>query len=47
MLGTSADSPFDITLFGHTMTVWENVAILAVFGFIMIMLAMWSFSRQE
>jgi len=46
MLGTSS-SAFDITLFGHTMTVWENVIILAAFGFIMIMLAMWSFGRQE
>jgi len=47
MLGTAADSAFDITLFGHAMTIWENIAILAAFGFIMVMLAMWSFGRQE
>jgi ABC-2 type transport system permease protein len=47
MLGTSADPAFGITLFGHAMTVWENIAILAAFGFIMVMLAMWSFGRQE
>lgn len=47
MLGTGANPMFDMTLFGHTMTIWENIAILAAFGFIMIMLAMWSFGRQE
>jgi ABC-2 type transport system permease protein len=47
VLGVSEDSPFNISLFGHIMTVWENIAILAVFGFVMVMLAMWSFSRQE
>jgi ABC-2 type transport system permease protein len=47
MLGTGTNSAFDMTLFGHSMTIWENVAILAAFGFIMIMLAMWSFGRQE
>jgi ABC-2 type transport system permease protein len=47
MLGTGTNSAFDMTLFGHTMTIWENIAILAAFGFIMIMLAMWSFGRQE
>jgi len=47
MLGTGTNSAFDLTLFGHTMTIWENVAILAFFGFIMVMLAMWSFGRQE
>jgi ABC-2 type transport system permease protein len=47
MLGTGTNSAFDMTLFGHTMTIWENIAILAAFGFIMVMLAMWSFGRQE
>jgi ABC-type transport system involved in multi-copper enzyme maturation permease subunit len=31
----------------HAMTIWENIAILAIFGFVMVMLAMWSFGRQE
>jgi len=47
VLGTIPDSPFNIYLFGHLMTIWENIAVLAVFGAIMIMLAMWSFGRQE
>jgi ABC-2 type transport system permease protein len=47
VLGVSEDSPFNISLFGHMMTIWENIAILAVFGFVMVMLAMWSFGRQE
>jgi ABC-2 type transport system permease protein len=47
MLGTGSNPMFDMTLFGHTMTIWENIAILAAFGFIMVLLAMWSFGRQE
>jgi len=47
MLGTSPDSPFAITLFGHTVTLWENIALMAVFGMVMILLAMWSFSNQD
>ncbi len=40
-------SSFSITLLGHTMSLWENVAVLAVFGVTMLLLAMWSFSNQE
>jgi len=40
-------SSFGITLLGHTMSLWENVAVLAVFGVAMLLLAMWSFSHQE
>ena len=47
ILGASTDSPFAINLFGHTMSLWDNVAVLAVFGITMILLAMWSFNRQE
>jgi len=47
ILGTGAGSPFDIVLFGHTMTLWNNVAVLAAFGVVMIILAMWSFSIQK
>ena len=47
VLGTSPDSPFGINLFGHTMSLWNNVTVLAVFGVAMTLLAMWSFSRQE
>jgi ABC-2 type transport system permease protein len=47
VLGTIPDSPFNIYLFGHLMSIWENIGVLAVFGLIMILLAMWSFGRQE
>ena len=47
ILGASPGSPFGITLLGHTMSLWNNVSVLAVFGAVMILLAMWSFSRQD
>ena len=47
VLGTSPDSPFNVSLFGHIMSVWDNVAVMAAFGIIMIILAMWSFGSQE
>jgi ABC-2 type transport system permease protein len=47
MLGISADSPFAIELFGYTMSLWNNIAVLAVFGIIMLLLAVWSFRNQE
>ncbi len=47
VLGTSPDSPFNIYLFGHAITIWENIGVLAAFGIVMIVLAMWSFGKQE
>jgi len=47
MLGTSPSSPFTLNVLGHTMLLWENIAVMAVFGVLMILLAMWSFSSQE
>ncbi len=47
VLGTTPDSPFSIYLFGHAVTIWENIIIMAAFGFVMTVLAMWSFGRQE
>jgi len=47
VLGSSQDNPFAITLFGHTLSIWHEVAIVAAFGAIMLLLAMWSFSNQE
>ncbi len=47
ILGTSAGSAFNIDLFGHTMSLWDNAAVLAVFGLVMVLLAMWSFGNQE
>ncbi len=47
MLGELPDSPFAINLLGHTMSLWDNIIVLAAFGAVMILLAMWSFSNQE
>ncbi len=47
VLGTSPGSSFDINIFGHIMSLWENVGVLATFGAAMILLAVWSFGRQE
>jgi len=47
MLGTAPDSSSSITLFGHTLSLWNDITILAVFGAAMILLAMWSFGNQE
>ena len=47
VLGAPPDSAFGISLFGHTMTMWNNVAVLMVFGVAMIFLAVRSLSNQE
>jgi len=47
ILGVSSSAPFNIDLFGHTMSLWDNVAVLAMFGLVMLLLAMWSFGNQE
>ena len=47
VLGASPDSPFAISVLGHTMSIWDNIAVLAAFGAVMILLAMWSFSSQD
>jgi len=47
MLGASPDSAFSVNLLGHTMSLWDNIAVLALFGLAMILLAMWSLSNQE
>jgi len=40
-------SYFGITLFGYTLSLWQEVAILAAFGVVMLILAMLSFSKQD
>ncbi len=47
ILNTGTDSTFGISLLGHNMSLWDNVLVMAVFGVIMIVLAMWSFGSQE
>ncbi len=36
-----------VTVFGHTMTVLQDVAVVACFGTILLLLAAWSFGKQE
>jgi ABC-2 type transport system permease protein len=47
VLGAAQDSPFAVTLFGRTLSVWDNVGVLAAFGAVMTVLAMWSFQHQQ
>ena len=47
VLGASLDPSFSITLFGHTMSIWNNITVIAAFGIAMVLLAMWSFSSQD
>jgi len=46
MLGVSSDGQLALSLFGYNLSAWNDVLIMAVFGGIMITLAMWSFSKQ-
>lgn len=47
VLTETAGQTFSISVFGHTMSILENVGVMAVFGTTMILLAMWSFGNQE
>lgn len=47
VLGVASDSSFSISVLGHTMSLWDNIAVMAVFGIVMTLLAMWSFGSQE
>jgi ABC-2 type transport system permease protein len=47
VLGGTPDPAFEIVLFGQTMSLWNNVGILAAFATVMILLSMWSFGSQE
>ena len=47
ILGTASGPLYSITLFGYTLSIWNEILILAIFGAVMILLAMWSFGNQE
>ena len=36
-----------VTILGHTMTILQDILVVAVFGTIMLSIAAWSFSKQE
>jgi len=46
VLGAGSSS-LGISLFGHTMSVGEDLIVVAAFGAVMVFLAMWSFGTQE
>ncbi|KPK23648.1 MAG: hypothetical protein AMJ70_02935 [Dehalococcoidia bacterium SG8_51_3] len=46
VLGAAPDAIYSISLFGHTLTLWNEIGILAAFGAAMILLAIWSFGNQ-
>jgi len=46
-LRETSGAAFKLSLFGHTMSLWNNVGVLAAFAALMILLAMHSFGSQE
>ena len=46
-LGSDAASAIGVTIFGHTMTVLEDLLVVAAFGVVLLSLAVWSFSKQD
>jgi len=46
-LGSEGAATIGVTVFGHTMTILEDILVVAVFGAILLVLSVWSFSRQE
>jgi len=47
VLGATTGATYNISLLGHTLTIWNEIAIMAAFGAVMIVLAIWSFRFQE
>jgi ABC-2 type transport system permease protein len=46
-LGSKGAVTLGVTVFGHTMTILEDVLVVAAFGIVLILLAIWSFNKQE
>jgi hypothetical protein len=47
MLGAEPSTSYGLNLFGYNLTIWNEILILAIFGTIVILLAVWSFGVQE
>jgi ABC-2 type transport system permease protein len=45
--GAAAGSVIGVTIFGHTMTIFEDLLLVIIFGIILLSLAAWSFGKQE
>ena len=37
----------DVTGLGHTRTILQDLLIVSIFGIVMLLIAAWSFSKQE
>ncbi|MGH2488603.1 MAG: ABC transporter permease [Candidatus Limnocylindria bacterium] len=46
-LGSEAGAQLGVTVFGHTMALLEEVALMSAFAVILLSLAAWAFNRQE
>jgi ABC-2 type transport system permease protein len=46
-LGSESAAVLGVTVLGHTMTLAEEVALVAVFAVVLITAAVWAFRRQE
>jgi ABC-2 type transport system permease protein len=47
MVGQDQVSAIGVTVFGHTMTIVEDVLVVTGIGIILLVLAIWSFSKQD
>jgi hypothetical protein len=47
VLGAEPTAFLGISIFGHTMSIGEDLIVVAAFGAVMVFLAMWSFGTQE
>ena len=47
VLGAQPTTSLGITVLGHTMSISDDLMVVAAFGLVMVVLAMWSFSTQE
>jgi len=43
----SSDYAIGVTVFGHTMSVIDDAIVMAVVGIVLLLVATWSFSKQE
>ena len=46
-LGEEAAGVIGVTVFGHTMTILEDVLVVAAVGTVLLLVGAWSFSKQE
>jgi ABC-2 type transport system permease protein len=45
--GGTIPSVLGVNVLGHITTIWEDVAIVGLLGVVLMVLAVWSFSRQD